>query len=135
MRSTDVYTNRLLSICAVVLCASYLYGSQYIISYRGTVTNDILTDSSLYVSAAMVKCSGRQGLSLKLKTNGSNNLKTIILNNFDRFSSYMRDLGIEIKSNETYENDIAHSIVVVTLKPQCFTVHFNQNFVKITALR
>ncbi len=98
------------------------------------MSNNILTNSSLYVSRAMVPCTLKHGLSLNLQTNGSKNLKTIILKHFNSFSSYMRQLGLRIKSNETFNNHIEHSMTIVTLKPQCFTVHFNQNFVKITSL-
>lgn len=83
----------------------------------------------------MVPCTLGHGPSLSLQTDGSKNLKTIILKHFNRFSSYMRRLGIEVKSNESYSNNIGYSLTEVTLKPQCFTVDFNQNFVRITALR
>ncbi len=82
----------------------------------------------------MSTCSGIKGASVYLKREGLKSLQKIILKNFIFFSSYMDKLGVQIKSFDYNTNDIADSLTILTLKPLCFTVDFNQNFVKITAL-
>lgn len=134
MRSRNGYFNLIFSICAIIFITTNLYSDEYIISYRYVVKNAILIDSSLEVSHAMVKCDGKRGLSLYLKTYGSKNLKKILLKNTNLFSLYMNKLGMQVQSNGYNTEKIANSLTVLTLKPLCFTVNFNQNFVKITAL-
>jgi hypothetical protein len=67
-------------------------------------------------------------------TNGSKDLRKIILHHFDRFSTYIGKLGLEIQSSLSDNDAVANSFIIVTLRPKCFTVDFNPTFVKITAL-
>lgn len=95
----------------------------------------MLINESLEVSRAMTQCSGKEGSSLFLDSGGSKNLRVIIKKHSHRFDKYLSKLGLEIKSNGDRNNQIESSLIVMTFKPTCFTVHFNQNFVKITALQ
>jgi hypothetical protein len=95
----------------------------------------MLINDSLDVSHAMSRCSGKSGPSLFLDSDGSKDLRYIIKKNFDRFDAYLAKLGLEIKAVDTDGDQIDRSLIVMTFKPTCFTVHFNQNFVKISALQ
>ncbi|WP_345993376.1 hypothetical protein [Sulfurimonas sp. HSL-1716] len=89
------------------------------------------------ISRAMTPCSGEIGKSkLLLSASGdSKNLKKIILENSDQFFTYINSLGLHIRNDEQTSSGVNSSLTIVTLKPTCFTVEFNDNLVKIAPFK
>lgn len=137
MRSRDGNLNLLFSICTLIFCFSNLNGDEYIISYRYVVKDAILFNDSLDISPAMTSCKGEVG-ETKLflsNSNDSKNLKKIILQNSDKFFTYISSLGLHVQNDEQLHNGVNSSLTTVTLKPTCFTVEFNDNLVKIAPFK
>lgn len=137
MRSRDGNFNLLFSICTLIFCFSNLNGDEYIISYRYAIKDAILLNDSLDISRAMTPCSGEIGESKLLlsTTNDTKDLKKIILQNSELFFTYINSIGLHIRSDEVTNNGINSALTIVTLKPTCFTVEFNDNLVKIAPFK
>ena len=63
------------------------------------------------------------------------NLKEIILNNYDAFFSYISKLDISITYKDKTSNFQNSSYTKLVLRTTCFKVDFNDNFVKMTAIK
>ena len=137
MRSRDGNLTLLLSIYSLIFCTSVFSAEEYFISYRYAVQNAILLNESLDVSKTMTPCKGEPlGNSLLLSSaENSKNLKQTLLLNSDQFFSYINTLGLHVKSFEQVSNGIESSLTTITLRPTCFTVEINENFVKITPFK
>lgn len=85
----------------------------------------------------MTPCSGEIGESKLLlsTTNDTKDLKKIILQNSELFFTYINSVGLHVRSDEVTNNGINSSLTIVTLKPTCFTVEFNDNLVKIAPFK
>jgi len=83
----------------------------------------------------MQKCKGIDGTSLILQIPKSKNLKQIISLNNEKFINYVHKLGLNVKHREKTSNFQNNSTTILTLKTTCFKVDFNDNFVKISALK
>ncbi|WP_345980312.1 hypothetical protein [Sulfurimonas sp. HSL3-2] len=85
----------------------------------------------------MTPCSGEIGESKLLlsTTNDTKDLKKIILQNSELFFTYINSIGLHVRSDEVTNNGINSSLTIVTLKPTCFTVEFNDNLVKIAPFK
>lgn len=140
MRSRNGYSSFLLAVCSIILfsCVS-LNANEYFISYRYVVKDATLFNESLLVSEAMKKCSPspnyKDAKALILLKNDSDNLKKIILDNYEEFIEYIHKLGVEVRHNGLSINSMDKSSTIVTLKTTCFKVDFNENFVKIAPLK
>ena len=138
MRSRDGDKSFLCRYCALglfFLCMPALYGAEYFISYRYVVKNAVLLNESLQVSRAMKKCSGTPETSLLLDYNKHSKLKDILQANEEEFFHYISKLGLHVSHREKISNMQSSSTTIVTLKTTCFKVDFNDNFVKISALK
>jgi hypothetical protein len=119
----------------ILLYSLSLPASEYLISYRYVVKNAIIYNEELAVSKAMQKCSGSPYETLSLEIEKTKNLKKILLENYEDFFSYIHKIGLNVShkgSTINYENS---STTILTLKTTCFKVDFNDNFVKISALK
>ncbi len=137
MRSRDGNLTLLLSIYSLIFCTSVFSAEEYFISTRYAVQNAMLLNDSLDVSKAMTPCKGELvGSSLLLPSrDNSKDLKKIVLQNSDQFFSYINTLGLHVRSFEEVSNGRESSLVTITLKPTCFTVEINDNFVKIAPFK
>ena len=136
MRSRDGNNTFSLSICSIILFHSLaLSAGEYLISYRYLVQNAQIYNETLYVSHAMQKCKGIDGSALILQTPKSKILKQIISLNNEKFINYVHKLGLNVKHREKTSNFQNNSTTILTLKTTCFKVDFNDNFVKISALK
>jgi hypothetical protein len=93
----------------------------------------------LLVSKAMKKCvvssDYKESKSLILLKSDSDNLKKIILDNFEKFITYIHKLGLQVQHRGLTINSQNKSTTILTLKTTCFKVDFNENFVKIAPLK
>jgi hypothetical protein len=136
MRSRDGNRTSTLSIFKLILFfySLALSASEYLISYRYVVKDAILYNEKLDISKSMHKCHGKPLTPLILENNGNHNLKEIISQNEEEFSSYLHQLGLNVKHSEFNLNQHNSSTTILTLKTTCFKVDFNDNFVKIAPL-
>jgi len=136
MRSRDGNHYLSLRLYLVLLLSSLaLNASEYLISYRYVVKDAIIYNESLYISKTMKKCIGKPQNELILENTNGNNLKTIISKNSEQFYEYIHKLGLNIQHSEETTNMQNTSTTILTLKTTCFKVDFNDNFVKISALK
>jgi len=136
MRSRDGNHTFSLSICTIILFHSLaLSASEYLISYRYIVKNATLYNETLEIAHAMHKCTGTPSNSLLLESNNSKNIKQIISLNHEKFINYIHELGIYVEHQEHTINLQNNATTILTLKTTCFKVDFNDNFVKISALK
>lgn len=137
MRSRDGNRSLLLSISALasLLFSFTLYADEYLISYRYSVKNATLHNEQLAISKAMQKCSGEPYRSLSLQNNNEKDLLKVLTTNNEEFIEFLHRLGVEVSSREKNENMQHQSMTLLTLKTRCFKVDFNDNFVKISALK
>lgn len=83
----------------------------------------------------MQKCIGKPSKkSLVLESDQKRDLKVILDENIDDFFSYLQQVGLYIQNRDTTIDLQNSNTTTLTLKPQCFKVDFNDNFVKITAI-
>ncbi len=135
MRSRDGSNYFLLTICFLIFYHSLaLNASEYLISYRYVVKDSILYNEKLQISKAMTKCNGSLYDSIILKDD-TNDIKKAILKNSEIFINFIHKLGIEVKHRDKTINSIYTGTTILTLKTTCFKVDFNENLVKITALK
>lgn len=136
MRSRDGNRTCTLSIFKLILFfySLALSANEYFISYRYVVKDAILYNEKLDISKSMHKCLGKPSTPLVLENDGKNNLKEIISQNEEEFSSYLHKLGLEVKHSGLNSNQQNRSTTILTLKTTCFKVDFNDNFVKIAPL-
>jgi hypothetical protein len=137
MRSRDGNRTCTLSIFKLIFFfySLALSASEYLISYRYVVKDTILYNEKLDISQSMHKCTGNPNTPLILENDGTNNLKKIISQNEEEFSSYLHQLGIEVKHSGFTSNQQNRSTTILTLKTTCFKVDFNDTFVKIAPLK
>ena len=136
MRSRDGNRTFSLSICSIILFNSLaLNASEYLISYRYVVKDATLFNESLYISNAMQDCKGTPQKPLILENDSSNNLKSIISKNSNKFISYLHKLGMNVEHKELTLNAMNKSTTILTLKTTCFKVDFNDNFARIAPLK
>ncbi|MBU1217843.1 hypothetical protein KJ870_00230 [bacterium] len=137
MRSRDGNRTSTLSIFKLILFfySLTLSASEYLISYRYVVKDAILFNEKLDISKSMHKCLGNPLTPLILENDGNHNLIEIISQNEEEFSSYLHQLGLNVKHSEFNLNNQNSSTTVLTLKTTCFKVDFNDNFVRIAPLK
>ena len=112
-----------------------LNAGEYLISYRYVVKDAVLYNETLLVSKSMQKCIGTPQDNLLLASNGSTNLKAIILKHKDEFISYIQKLGMHLEHTEKNVNYQNSFTTILTLKTTCFKVDFNDKFAKISPLK
>jgi len=137
MRSRDgnSYGSFSVQLIFLLLYSLSLSGSEYLISYRYVVKNAIIYNEELSLSKAMQKCSGTPSNTLTLEIQKSKDLKVILSQNYETFLNYIYKLGLSVSHKESTINYENSSTTILTLKTTCFKVHFNDNFVKISALK
>lgn len=136
MRSRDGNKTCLLAICSIIFFNSLaLHASEYLISYRSVVKDMILYNDSLQISPSMKKCSGQPQDFIELEKKDSDKLVSIIETNSQEFMNFIHLIGLDVEHTEKTTNAQNSSTTILTLKTTCFKVDFNDNFVKITALK
>ena len=118
-----------------LLIPPYIFGNEYYISYRYVVKNGVLFNQSLLISPAMQKCQGSPYKTIVLESFENKKLQEIINLNNEEFINFISSIGLQIEHTEETHNMQNSSTTVLTLKTQCFKVDFNENFVKISALK
>jgi len=99
------------------------------------VRDAVIVSERLDVSHAMQRCQGSPGPSVLLERAGEDDLKKVIMHDFDRFFSLIQQSALHIDHDEESIDSINKSHTVLTMPPQCFTVDINQELAKITALK
>ena len=136
MRSRDGNYSFTLRFCTLVLLSSLvLNASEYLISYKYIVKNDVLFNESLDISKSMQKCKGIPSQTLILPVTKQKNFIRLISNHRDEFIDYIDHLGLDIRSQDTTTNNQMNATIIITLKTTCFKVDFNDTFVKISHLK
>ncbi len=136
MRSRDGNRTFLLRLCSIIFLSSLaLNAGEYLISYRYIVKDAVLYNESLLISKSMQTCVGKPQKSLMLESDGSTDLKTIILKHKEKFISFIHKLGMNLEHREKNINYQNSSTTILTLKTTCFEVDFNDNFAKISPLK
>lgn len=133
MRSRNGNRTFTLAVCALSTLTS-LCADEYIISYRAATQDALLLNETLNVSRAMQPCSGTAGTPLTLENSADNDLKKILINEKELLFDYLQSLPIHVVHHGTNAHSQNHSVTVLRLPPQCFTVDFNDDFVKIAPL-
>ncbi|WP_193151412.1 hypothetical protein [Sulfurimonas sediminis] len=136
MRSRDGNHTFSLSICAIILFHSLaLSASEYLISYRYVVKDALLYNQELEISHSMHRCKGFSSNTLILESDNSKDLKKIIARNNEKFINYIQKIGLNVQHYASTINFQNTSTTIITLKTTCFKVDFNDNFVRISALK
>ena len=136
MRSRDgnhTFTCRFLSL--ILWTSLALNASEFLISYRYVVKDATLYNETLQISKAMQKCHGTPQNSIILDATSTDELKDILSTNNEEFINYIHHLGLDVLHKEKTSNYQNSSTTILTLKTTCFTVDFNDNFAKISALK
>jgi hypothetical protein len=87
------------------------------------------------VSKAMQKCHGKNYNTISLPSNHAKNIKQVISTNKEQFINFIHNIGVEVKHRDETTNGFYRDTTILTLKTTCFKVDFNENLVKITALK
>ncbi|MDY0116763.1 MAG: hypothetical protein RBR59_04200 [Sulfurimonadaceae bacterium] len=135
MRSRDGNHPFTRAICATLIFAFTSLGAeQYLISYRYAAKDAILYNEAFHVSHAMTPCGTRANEMLVLPSKDNQNLRKILLENFELFFEYIQKLGLHVNHQEQTQNLQSSSFTIITLRTTCFKVDFNDSFVIIQAL-
>ncbi len=134
-RNGNSYFSRTVQVTLLLLYSFALQADEYLISYRYLVKDTILYNETLQISKAMQKCSGYPHKYLILETRDDKNLKEIINQNNQEFIEYLHKLGLNVVHNSKTSNYQYSETTILTLKTSCFKVDFNDNSVKISALK
>jgi len=113
------------------------FADEYFISYRYVVKNMALYNESLLISPVMQKCKGEPLLTSLIITKKpkEKKLKKILTLHNEEFMTYLQTIGLDINDRESIFNTISNSTTTLTLRTTCFKVDFNDNFVRLTALK
>ncbi|MEA2111451.1 MAG: hypothetical protein U9P71_05330 [Campylobacterota bacterium] len=135
MRSRDGNYPQLLSASLLILLTSFLEADEYIISYHSASKNASLLNEKISISKAMTPCSGKPTSELILYFENSKKLQHIISGNRNEFFNYLQKQNLHVKNYVVKHNSNYNDLTTLSMAPQCFTVTFNENFVKISALK
>lgn len=122
----------------LIFAFTSLEAEQYLISYRYASKNAVLSNESFHVSRAMTPCGRKIDKSIKTITlpfADDQNLKNILLENFEVFFEYIQTLGLHINHKDNTLNHQSDSFTIITLKTTCFKVDFNDSLVTMQALK
>ena len=137
MRSRDGNRTFIYRFRFIILLFSFalLGADEYLISYRYVVKNSTLYNEKLDISRAMQKCDGKERDSIFLEVKKDENLKNIILDNYEKFVNFIHKLGLHIEHKDHTVNLEHSSTSVLTLRTTCFKVDINDNLARITPLK
>ncbi len=83
----------------------------------------------------MQPCVGLTGHSILLPVEDDTSLYSTIMDNYDDFFRFIEKEGLHVRHHENVHNAVSRSQTLLSLPPRCFTVDFNEDFVKISALK
>ncbi len=135
MRSRDGNHSQLFTTGLLVLFCSFLRADEYIISYYSATKEARLINEKISISQAMTPCHGLATSELLLPYTINKNLRHIIRNNREEFLTYLQQHHLHVKNYSSKHNGIYSDLTTLSMEPQCFTVTFNENFVRISALK
>lgn len=115
--------------------SSALFAGEYLISYRYTIHNTILTNEELFISKTMTKCLGSPSHPLIFPSKKTDSIKKTILLNKERFVEYLEDIGVEIQAHSLSTNTQTQSSISITCKTQCFEITPFDGYIKISHLQ
>lgn len=95
----------------------------------------MLFNEQLSISRAMSPCAGTAADTLELERASEQSLDSVIREHHDAFFGFAQRHALHVRHFGENRENRHHSRTVVTLPPRCFTVDFNEDFVKITALK
>ncbi len=136
MRSTNGSGTTLFRLSIIIFFACSLFSEEYYISYRSIVAESTLYKEEFFVSKAMQQCKGElQRTSLVLGYQDDQNLKDVLVSNFDDFFDYLQKIGLTINAKTATNSTKISDKIALTFRSTCFKVDFNDNFVTITAIK
>ena len=83
----------------------------------------------------MTPCSGTTAESIELERNPGQSFESVIRDHQNAFFQFAQKQALHVMHFGENRENRHRSRTVVTLPPRCFTVDFNEDFVKITALK
>jgi hypothetical protein len=107
----------------------------YRIGYRAVCEDARMLREELSVSRTMTPCRGVPGESVLLENDGHTRLRPLLEAQFESFFPFLRKQELHLRHHETVRDLASRSRTFLTLPPRCFTVDFNEDFVRITALK
>ena len=134
MRSRNGTRPLLLAVCPLIL-GTALWAADYRIGYRALFEDARIVREELTVSRAMTPCRGLPAETLLLENRGYSGLRPLLEEQFDNFFPLLQRLGLHLRHREELRSFTSHDRTRLTLPPRCFTVDFNEDFVRITALK
>jgi len=132
VRSRDGNHPFLLAICSLVLSVT-LNAESFYISYKTIVKDAVVVSQKLYISPAMIECKIlKNNKPLILIQNDNETLDTMINRELDLFLEYMSKHSLHVKSSQSVINSQSKDLIELSFAPTCFTVNFNDGFVRIS---
>ncbi len=118
-----------------ILLSSLAYADFYYISYKYVVKDFQLYNEQILVSRAMQSCAGTISQSIVFEKKNNDTFENFIKYKQDKMIDFFDKLGLHVKSYDSFNTTNSHTNTTITFFTQCFKVDFNDNFVKISALK
>lgn len=135
MRSRDGDNHIWFSICTLIsLIWLPVFASEFIISYRLVVADAKILNEHLDISESMTPCVGHRGHYIDFEISETKNLRKIIAENRDEFIDFLQKNDLKVSHSSININLKNRSQTLLQMAPQCFTVDFNDDFVRIFTL-
>ncbi len=83
----------------------------------------------------MTPCGGTEGESVFLERSEGADLSGVIASEFDAFFALIRKQGLHVRHYGNSHDGAIRDRTLLTLPPRCFTVDFNEDFVRISTLK
>ena len=118
-----------------ILLSTLAYADFYYISYKYVVKDFQLYNEKILVSRAMQSCSGTINQSIVFQKENNDTFENFIKEKKQKMIDFFDKLGLYVKSHDSFDKINSHTNTTITFFTQCFKVDFNDNFVKISALK
>ena len=83
----------------------------------------------------MTPCGGTKAESVLLDRPEGADLSEVIASEFDAFFALIREQGLHVRHYGNARDGAIRDRILLTLPPRCFTVDFNEDFVRISTLK
>jgi hypothetical protein len=83
----------------------------------------------------MTPCEGAPGESILIENSGYSGLRPLLEAQFESFFPFLQKQDLHLRHRDEVRSATVRSRTLLTLPPRCFTVDFNEDFAKITALK
>ena len=118
-----------------ILLSTFAHADFYYISYKNVVKDFQLYNQKILVSRAMQSCSGTIHQSILFQKDNNDTFEHFIEKKTQNMIDFFNKLGLHVDSNDSFSANNSHTNTTITFFTQCFKVDFNDDFVKISALK